>query len=229
MLHLRKSEQRGHANHGWLDTWHSFSFADYFDPSYMGFSALRVINEDFIDEGCGFPTHPHKDMEILTYVRQGRVAHKDSMGNTTEVHAGEFQIMSAGTGIRHSEYNPSSDELLHLFQIWILPQQKGLEPRYAQRQFEPLPGAQLILSPDARDGSLQVFQDMQLWRWILQQGEQATYTLQDNRRLWLQLVSGSLTVNGERLENSDGLALWEENLLQISADSDSEFLLFDLP
>ncbi|MGL5551696.1 MAG: pirin family protein, partial [Plesiomonas shigelloides] len=129
MLHLRKSEQRGHANHGWLDTWHSFSFADYFDPSYMGFSALRVINEDFIDEGCGFPTHPHKDMEILTYVRQGRVAHKDSMGNATEVQAGEFQIMSAGTGIRHSEYNPSNDELLHLFQIWILPQQKGLEPR----------------------------------------------------------------------------------------------------
>lgn len=229
MLHLRKSEQRGHANHGWLDTWHSFSFADYFDPSYMGFSALRVINEDFIDEGCGFPTHPHKDMEILTYVRQGRVAHKDSMGNATEVQAGEFQIMSAGTGIRHSEYNPSNDELLHLFQIWILPQQKGLEPRYAQRSFEPQSGPQLILSPDARDGSLQVFQDMQLWRWMLQQGEQATYTLLDNRRLWLQLVSGSLTVNGEQLENSDGLALWEENLLHIHADSDSEFLLFDLP
>ena len=229
MLHLRKSEQRGHANHGWLDTWHSFSFADYFDPSYMGFSALRVINEDFIDEGCGFPPHPHKDMEILPYVRQGRVAHKDSMGNATEVQAGEFQIMSAGTGIRHSEYNPSNDELLHLFQIWILPQQKGLEPRYAQRRFEPQSGPQLILSPDARDGSLQVFQDMQLWRWMLQQGEQATYTLLDNRRLWLQLVSGSLTVNGEQLENSDGLALWEENLLHISADSDSEFLLFDLP
>lgn len=229
MLHLRKSEQRGHANHGWLDTWHSFSFADYFDPSYMGFSALRVINEDFIDEGCGFPTHPHKDMEILTYVRQGRVAHKDSMGNATEVQAGEFQIMSAGTGIRHSEYNPSNDELLHLFQIWILPQQKGLEPRYAQRRFAPQSGPQLILSPDARDGSLQVFQDMQLWRWMLQQGEQATYTLLDNRRLWLQLVSGSLTVNGEQLENSDGLALWEENLLHIRADSDSEFLLFDLP
>nr|WP_302981970.1 pirin family protein [Plesiomonas shigelloides] len=229
MLHLRKSEQRGHANHDWLDTWHSFSFADYFDPSYMGFSALRVINEDFIDEGCGFPTHPHKDMEILTYVRQGRVAHKDSMGNATEVQAGEFQIMSAGTGIRHSEYNPSNDELLHLFQIWILPQQKGLEPRYAQRRFEPRSGPQLILSPDARDGSLQVFQDMQLWRWMLKQGEQATYTLLDNRRLWLQLVSGSLTVNGEQLENSDGLALWEENLLHISANSDSEFLLFDLP
>lgn len=229
MLHLRKSEQRGHANHGWLDTWHSFSFADYFDPSYMGFSALRVINEDFIDEGCGFPTHPHKDMEILTYVRQGRVAHKDSMGNATEVQAGEFQIMSAGTGIRHSEYNPSNDELLHLFQIWILPQQKGLEPRYAQCRFEPQSGPQLVLSPDARDGSLQVFQDMQLWRWMLKQGEQATYTLLDNRRLWLQLVCGSLTVNGEQLENSDGLALWEENLLHIRADSDSEFLLFDLP
>ncbi|MGL4454395.1 MAG: pirin family protein [Plesiomonas sp.] len=228
MLHLRQSDLRGHDNHGWLQTWHSFSFADYFDPNYMGFSALRVINEDIVAPRSGFPTHPHKDMEILTYVRQGRIAHKDSMGNVTEVQAGEFQIMSAGTGIRHSEYNPSDSTPLHLFQIWILPQQHGLEPRYAQQHFVPQRGKQLILSPDGRSDSLQVFQDMTLWRWVLTAHEQADYRIAERRHIWIQLISGDIEVNGQRLQHSDGLAVWEEQALQISAHSESEFLLFDL-
>ncbi|MGL5757682.1 pirin family protein [Plesiomonas sp.] len=229
MLHLRQSDLRGHYNHGWLQTWHSFSFADYFDPNYMGFSALRVINEDIIAPHSGFPTHPHKDMEILTYLRQGQIAHKDSMGNVTEVQAGEFQIMSAGTGIRHSEYNPSDTTPLHLFQIWILPQQNGLEPRYAQQHFVQQPGQQLILSPNGRDGSLQVFQDMTLWRWTLAAHEQTDYRIAERRRIWIQLIQGEIEVNGQRLQHSDGLAVWEEQALQISAHNDSEFLLFDLP
>ncbi|MGL5005999.1 MAG: pirin family protein [Plesiomonas sp.] len=229
MLQLRQSDRRGYDNHGWLQSWHSFSFADYFDPNYMGFSALRVINEDIIAPHSGFPTHPHKDMEILTYVRQGRVAHKDSMGNMTEVQAGEFQIMSAGTGIRHSEYNPSESMPLHLFQIWILPQQHGLEPRYAQQHFAPQQGKQLILSPNGDKGSLQVFQDMTLWRWILPTHTPACYRIAERRHIWLQLISGELEVNGQPLQHSDGLAIWDEQILQITAQSDSEFLLFDLP
>lgn len=158
MIYVRKAEDRGHANHGWLDSWHTFSFADYYDPNFMGFSALRVINEDVIDAGQGFGTHPHKDMEILTYVLSGTVEHRDSMGNKEQIRAGEFQIMSAGTGVRHSEYNANQDRPLHLYQIWIIPDQVGLEPRYEQRMFDAPQGRQLVLSPDARDGSLKVFQ-----------------------------------------------------------------------
>ena len=173
MIYIRKANDRGHANHGWLDSWHSFSFADYYDPDFMGFSALRVINDDKIAAGEGFPTHPHKDMEILTYVMEGAVAHQDSMGNKEQVNAGEFQIMSAGTGIRHSEFNAHQDRDLHLYQIWIIPDQKNLTPRYEQKAFDVPQGRQLVLSPDERDGSLKVFQDMTLTRWALLKDEQS--------------------------------------------------------
>ncbi|MDN6115585.1 MAG: pirin family protein, partial [Enterobacterales bacterium] len=197
MIYIRKANDRGHANHGWLDSWHSFSFADYYDPDFMGFSALRVINDDKIAAGEGFPTHPHKDMEILTYVMEGAVAHQDSMGNKEQVNAGEFQIMSAGTGIRHSEFNAHQDRDLHLYQIWIIPDQKNLTPRYEQKAFDVPQGRQLVLSPDARDGSLKVFQDMTLTRWALLKDEQSVYQMQADRRVWIQVVKGNVSINGQ--------------------------------
>lgn len=229
MIYLRKAQDRGHANHGWLDSWHTFSFADYYDPNFMGFSALRVINEDVIDGGQGFGTHPHKDMEILTYVLSGTVEHKDSMGNKEQIQAGEFQIMSAGTGVKHSEYNGNRDRALHLYQIWIIPDTKGLEPRYEQRMFDAPQGRQLVLSPDAREGSLKVFQDMELSRWAFKQGEDGEYTIAKDRQVWIQVVKGHLTVNGQAIAASDALAVWEESALTLHADEDSEILLFDLP
>ncbi|KML64837.1 pirin family protein [Pectobacterium peruviense] len=229
MIYLRQAQDRGHANHGWLDSWHTFSFADYYDPDFMGFSALRVINEDFIEGGQGFGTHPHKDMEILTYVLSGAVEHQDSMGNKEQVPAGEFQIMSAGTGIRHSEYNASKDEQLHLYQIWIIPEKTGLTPRYEQKRFDVLQGRQLVLSPDAREGSLKVFQDMTLWRWALKAQEQAEYQIQADRRVWVQVVRGSVEINGQKAETSDAFAVWDETAISVHASEDSEILLFDLP
>lgn len=229
MIYLRKAQDRGHANHGWLDSWHTFSFADYYDPDFMGFSALRVINEDVIDAGQGFGTHPHKDMEILTYVLSGTVEHQDSMGNKEQINAGEFQIMSAGTGVRHSEYNANSDRPLHLYQIWIIPDQVGLEPRYEQRMFDAPQGRQLVLSPDAREGSLKVFQDMTLSRWALKKDEQSVYPIQAERRVWIQVVRGNVSINGNKAGISDAFAIWDETALSIHADEDSEILLFDLP
>ncbi|KAB1579060.1 pirin family protein [Serratia marcescens] len=229
MIYVRKAEDRGHANHGWLDSWHTFSFADYYDPNFMGFSALRVINEDVIDAGQGFGTHPHKDMEILTYVLSGTVEHQDSMGNKEQIQAGEFQIMSAGTGVRHSEYNANQDRPLHLYQIWIIPDQVGLEPRYEQRMFDAPQGRQLVLSPDARDGSLKVFQDMTLSRWALNKGEQGECPIATGRRVWIQVVRGKVSVNGQTAGISDAFAVWDESALTIQADEESEILLFDLP
>ncbi|WP_233948168.1 pirin family protein [Pectobacterium versatile] len=229
MIYLRQAQDRGHANHGWLDSWHTFSFADYYDPDFMGFSALRVINEDYIEGGQGFGTHPHKDMEILTYVLSGAVEHQDSMGNKEHVPAGEFQIMSAGTGIRHSEYNASKDEQLHLYQIWIIPEKTGLTPRYEQKRFDVLQGRQLVLSPDAREGSLKVFQDMTLWRWALKAQEQSVYQIQADRRVWVQVVRGTVEINGQKAETSDAFAIWDETAISVHASADSEILLFDLP
>ena len=211
MIYLRKANERGHANHGWLDSWHTFSFANYYDPNFMGFSALRVINDDVIEAGQGFGTHP------------------DSMGNKEQVPAGEFQIMSAGTGIRHSEYNPSSTERLHLYQIWIMPEENGITPRYEQRRFDAVQGKQLVLSPDARDGSLKVHQDMELYRWALVKDEQSVHQIAAERRIWIQVVKGNVTINGVKASTSDGLAIWDEQAISIHADSDSEILLFDLP
>lgn len=229
MIYLRQAQDRGHANHGWLDSWHTFSFADYYDPDFMGFSALRVINEDVIEGGQGFGTHPHKDMEILTYVLSGAVEHQDSMGNKEQVPAGEFQIMSAGTGIRHSEYNASKDEPLHLYQIWIIPEKTGLTPRYEQKRFDVQQGRQLVLSPDAREGSLKVFQDMTLWRWALKAQEQSVYPIQADRRVWIQVVRGTVEINGQKAEASDAFAVWDETAISVHASEDSEILLFDLP
>lgn len=229
MIYLRKANERGHANHGWLDSWHSFSFADYYDQNFMGFSALRVINDDVIDAGQGFGTHPHKDMEILTYVLEGAVEHQDSMGNKEQVPAGEFQIMSAGTGVRHSEYNPSKTEKLHLYQIWIIPEKTGITPRYEQRRFDAEQGKQLVLSPDAREGSLKVNQDMELYRWALAKNEQSVHQISANRRVWIQVVKGDVTINGTKATTADGLAIWDEQALSVHADSESEILLFDLP
>jgi len=229
MIYLRQAQDRGHANHGWLDSWHTFSFASYHDANFMGFSALRVINEDVIDPGQGFGTHPHKDMEILTYVLSGVVEHQDSMGNKEQIHAGEFQIMSAGTGIKHSEYNGSSTTPLHLYQIWIIPETHGITPRYEQRRFDEPTGRQLVLSPDAREGSLKVYQDMELSRWAFSKDEQAAYTVHGNRRIWIQVVKGEVTVNGTLAKTSDAIAVWDEQVLTLEAGSDSEILLFDLP
>lgn len=229
MIYVRKAEERGHANHGWLDSWHTFSFASYHDANFMGFSALRVINEDVIDGGQGFGTHPHKDMEILTYVLSGTVEHQDSMGNKEQIPAGEFQIMSAGTGVRHSEYNASESEPLHLYQIWIIPERTGIEPRYDQRRFPDVQGRQLVLSPDAREGSLKVYQDMTLSRWVLATGEQDNVVIDAGRRIWIQVVKGDVTVNGNAITTSDALAIWDESALTIEASSAAEVLLFDLP
>ncbi|QXB59310.1 pirin family protein [Pantoea agglomerans] len=229
MIYVRKAEERGHANHGWLDSWHTFSFASYHDANFMGFSALRVINEDVIDGGQGFGTHPHKDMEILTYVLSGTVEHQDSMGNKEQIPAGEFQIMSAGTGVRHSEYNASESEPLHLYQIWIIPERTGIEPRYEQRRFPDVQGRQLVLSPDAREGSLKVFQDMTLSRWVMAAGEQDNVAIDAGRRIWIQVVKGDVTVNGNAITTSDALAIWDESALTIEASSAAEVLLFDLP
>lgn len=229
MIYVRKAEERGHANHGWLDSWHTFSFASYHDANFMGFSALRVINEDVIDGGRGFGTHPHKDMEILTYVLSGTVEHQDSMGNKEQIPAGEFQIMSAGTGVRHSEYNASESEPLHLYQIWIIPERTGIEPRYDQRRFPDVQGRQLVLSPDAREGSLKVFQDMTLSRWVMAAGEQDNVAIDAGRRIWIQVVKGDVTVNGNAITTSDATAIWDESALTIEASSAAEVLLFDLP
>ena len=229
MIYVRKAEERGHANHGWLDSWHTFSFASYHDADFMGFSALRVINEDVVEGGQGFGTHPHKDMEILTYVLSGTVEHQDSMGNKEQIPAGEFQIMSAGTGVRHSEYNASATEPLHLYQIWIIPERTGIEPRYDQRRFPDVQGRQLVLSPDARDGSLKVYQDMTLSRWVLAAGEQDSVTIDAGRRIWIQVVKGDVTVNGQAVTTSDALAIWDESALTLEASSAAEVLLFDLP
>ena len=198
MIYIRKANDRGHVNHGWLNTYHSFSFASYYDPAFMGFSALRVINEDVLQGGGGFGMHPHKDMEILTYILSGSIAHKDSMGNAEMLRAGEFQIMSAGTGIRHSEYNASESEPLHLYQIWIHPNVLNLTPRYEQKDFESLPASvsgafrQLILSPNAEENSLKIYQDMRLWRYRGITNE--TIPLEPSRHYYLQVVRGSFEI-----------------------------------
>lgn len=229
MIYIREKSQRGFADHGWLQTHHSFSFADYYDPNFMGFSVLRVINEDTVKSGEGFGTHPHKDMEILTYVMSGMVEHKDSMGNVERVPAGEFQVMSAGTGVYHSEYSVDPDSEAHFYQIWIIPEEKGIKPRYEQRKFDALNGKQLVLSPDASDGSLKVYQDMKLWRWALGKGQTETYDNPEKRNIWIQVVKGSITINDKVATTSDGAAIWDETSFTVTANEDSEFLLFDMP
>lgn len=228
MLQVRKANERGYANHGWLESYHTFSFADYYDRNHMHFSDLRVINEDLVAPTMGFGTHPHKDMEILSYVLKGTIAHKDSMGNVETFSAGEFQIMSAGTGVYHSEFNPSETEDLHFLQIWIMPNELGIKPRYDQKKFADKEGATLILSPNAKDESFKVYQDMKLWRHQYQADQAVEIELNSARNYWLQVVKGDLTVNGVVLSTFDAVGIRAEELAKIETSSNVEFLLFDL-
>lgn len=231
MITLRPSSDRGHANHGWLDTYHTFSFANYYDPKHTGFRGLRVINEDRVQPGRGFGTHGHRDMEILTYVLEGALEHKDSLGNGAVITPGEVQRMSAGTGIMHSEFNPSASKSVHLLQIWILPTKQGLEPSYEQRTF-PLENRvgklQLIAAKDGRDGAVTIHSDVDLYSGVLQAGDRVSYKLQPKRYGWLQVAKGEADLNGYNLKAGDGVALSEAESLLISTDTGAEILLFDL-
>ena len=230
MITLRPSAARGHADHGWLDTFHTFSFADYHDPAHMGFRGLRVINEDRVAPGMGFGTHPHRDMEILTYILAGRLAHKDSMGNGREIAPGQLQAMSAGTGITHSEFNPSRTDPVHLLQIWLLPDKKGHTPRYAE--WSPRAGENsaltLLASPDGRDGSAAIHQDARLHLVKLAAAAEVTHPIAPARAAWLQVMRGDLTLNGHALAAGDGAAVESESALALHASPDTEALLFDL-
>jgi redox-sensitive bicupin YhaK (pirin superfamily) len=228
---VRRSEERGHARHGWLDTRHTFSFADYHDPAHMGFRALRVINEDRVAAGQGFGPHPHRDMEILTWVVSGAVQHGDSMGNDAIVRPGELQRMTAGTGVVHSEVNPSPDEELHLLQIWILPERRGLEPGYEQRAHDDRDRQGrllLVASGDERDDAIRVHQDVALYTALLEPGDRVEHTLRAGRHAWLQVIRGDLDAGGEPLRDGDGLAASGEPSLVLAARATSEVLLFDL-
>ena len=231
MITLRQSSDRGHANHGWLDSYHTFSFANYYDPNHMGFRALRVINEDWVQSGKGFGTHGHRDMEIITYVLDGVLEHKDSLGNGAVITPGEVQRMSAGTGIMHSEFNPSQTEPVHLLQIWILPDRQGLQPSYEQRAFgleERQGKLRLIAARDGREGAVTIHQDVDLYSAVLQKGDRLSYQLQPNRYGWLQVAKGEVSLNGNALKAGDGVALSEAESLKIGTNTGAEILLFDL-
>ncbi|HAT15890.1 MAG TPA: quercetin 2,3-dioxygenase [Microcoleaceae bacterium UBA11344] len=231
MIAIRKSAARGHANHGWLDSYHTFSFANYYDPNYMSFRSLRVINEDIINPGKGFGTHGHTDMEIITYVLEGALEHKDSLGTGAIIKPGEVQRMSAGTGIQHSEFNPSQTDPVHLLQIWLLPDTNGLPPSYEQRDFpleERRGKLRLVAARDARDGAVKVHQDVDLYAAVLDKKSRVSHALQSNRHAWVQVARGSVLLNGLPLEKGDGAAVSDESELVIEATADAEILLFDL-
>ncbi|MHB1960089.1 MAG: pirin family protein [Acidobacteriaceae bacterium] len=230
MLNIRLNEDRGHANHGWLDTYFTFSFADYYDPAHMGFRALRVINEDFIAPGRGFGAHPHRDMEILSYVLSGELGHQDSLGSGGVIRHGDVQFMSAGTGIRHSEANPSATETTHMLQIWLLPNRTGLDPKYEQKVFpvENEPNRlHLIASRDGRDGSFLIRSDAEVYAGKLDAGSTLEQQLTGNHG-WLQVAAGDVTANGKTLRAGDGLAIEDEASVGIAATGNAEILLFDL-
>ncbi|MCZ6872126.1 MAG: pirin family protein [bacterium] len=229
MLHIRKSAERGVTDLGWLHSQHTFSFGRYHDSRHMGISALRVINDDHVQPGAGFATHGHQDMEILTYVTDGAIEHKDSMGHIKRLLAGEFQLMTAGTGVTHSEYNASDMDPLRFLQIWIVPSQRRLTPGYQQKRFTPTTGMQLIASPDGREGSLLLHQDASLCQVILEAEQHTSYDLAPGRILYLHLLHGALTVCGETLQAGDGIALTPENAVHLHGATDTEALLFDLP
>jgi len=231
MIAIRKSDDRGHANHGWLDTRFTFSFADYYDPKHVHFRTLRVMNDDRIAGGGGFPTHPHRDMEIVTYVLDGALAHKDSMGNGSVIRPGDVQYMSAGTGVAHSEFNASDRETVHMYQIWMFPDKKDYEPAYDQKHFssEDKRGKlRLVASPDGRDGSVKIRQDNELYAAVLAQGESVKHALQADRHAYVQVARGSVTLNGKQLETGDGAAISAEKQVELTGVKDAEVLLFDL-
>jgi len=232
MLTIRHAEDRGHANHGWLDTWHTFSFSSYYDPAHMGVSNLRVINDDRIAPGGGFPTHGHQDMEIVTYVLDGALEHKDSMGNGSVIRAGEVQYMAAGTGVRHSEYNASSTDGVHLLQIWLLPNQTGVAPRYAQQHFPTAAKRNrlaLLVSPDGRDGSIATHQDALLFATRPDDGHVVGYQLAPRRSGYVHVARGKVRVNGAELGAGDGARIAAGEGVSIEGMDAGELLLFDLP
>ena len=232
MILLRRSGERGHANHGWLDTWHSFSFADYHDPAQMGWSALRVINEDVVAPGMGFGTHGHRDMEIVTWILDGALEHKDSMGNGTVIRPGEAQRMSAGKGVLHSEFNPAPDTPTHLLQIWIEPNVRGVRPSYEQTFFPPEERRgrlRLVASGDGREGSVTIHQDAAIYTALLAPGETVRHALAPGRRAYLHVARGAVTLQSQSLQHGDGAKIADETELGIAATQDAEILLFDLP
>jgi len=231
MLTMRRSQDRGAADFGWLDTKHTFSFGHYFDPKWEQFRDLRVINEDFVAAGRGFPTHPHRDMEIITYVLEGALEHRDSTGGGEVIRPHDVQRMSAGTGITHSEFNHSKTERVHLLQIWILPERRGLKPGYEQKAIPPEEKRgklRLIASRDAREGSVTVHQDLSLYATLLAPGQSVTHALAAQRHAWVQVAGGEVTVNGERLSQGDGLGISEVAEVKITGEKDAHVLLFDL-
>jgi len=232
MITVRPARERGHANHGWLDTWHSFSFADYHDPRHMGFRALRVLNDDTVQPGEGFGTHGHRDMEIVSYVLEGALAHKDSMGSGSTIVPGDVQYMSAGTGVMHSEFNGSETEPVHFVQIWILPDRAGHKPKYAEKRFEKADKTnrlRLVVSPDGADGSLAIRQDVRLYASVLENGAETALSLAKGRHLWVQALRGTVEVNGKTLSAGDGLAASDETAFTFTAPKgEAEFLVFDL-
>lgn len=231
MIKVRPAAERGHANHGWLDSRHTFSFANYYDPRFMGFRDLRVINEDRVAPGQGFGTHGHRDMEILSYVIEGGLEHRDSMGNGEVIRPHEWQRMTAGTGVRHSEFNASETEKVHFLQIWILPEKDNLTPGYEQKMFAPEEKTgklKLVASKGGDDGSLNINQDVRLYNGILPAGTELKQELAAGRNAWVQIIKGELEINGVKLTAGDGAAVSEETLLTFKANQDSEVLLFDL-
>jgi redox-sensitive bicupin YhaK (pirin superfamily) len=231
MIELRKSKDRGYADHGWLKSFHTFSFADYHDPEFMGFSDLRVINEDWVEKAKGFGTHPHRDMEIVTYVLEGALEHKDSMGNGSVMKYGDVQRMTAGTGVTHSEFNHSDKETVHLLQIWILPERRGLTPGYEQKNFgegEKLNKLRVIASRDGRHGSVTIHQDASIFASILESGKTLEMPLGASRAAWIQVISGDLIVDGARLQAGDAAAVVKTDILKFQSQNKTEFLVFDL-
>ena len=230
MINIRKSNERGHASHGWLDSYHTFSFANYYDPEWMGYRSLRVFNDDLILPNMGFGKHPHRDMEIISFVLSGALEHKDSMGNGRVIRAGEFQYMAAGAGVQHSEFNPSKTEPTRLLQIWIMPDAKGVKPRYAEKKFASAPAGEwhLVTSKTGRDESMAIHQDADLWHARLDAGQAVTHTLAPGRHAWLHVAEGEITLNGKTLSGGDAAAVDNESQLQLTAGKPSQVLLFDL-
>ena len=231
MIKIRKADKRGYFDHRWLQTYHTFSFGDYYDPSFMGFRSLRVINEDFVRGGRGFPTHGHRDMEIITYILSGALEHRDSMGNGSIIRPGDVQRMSAGTGVSHSEANPSREEAVHLLQIWILPAAIGQEPSYEQKAFgkdQKQGRLCLVASEDGREGSVTVHQDASVYASVLSTDEEVMHSLAPGRHAWLQVARGAVDLNGEHLEQGDGVAISAEEKISLRGRESAEVLLFDL-
>ena len=231
MITIRKSNERGHADHGWLDSRFTFSFAEYYDPKHEQFRTLRVMNDDRIAGGAGFPTHPHRDMEIVTYVLEGALAHKDSMGNGSVIRPGDVQYMSAGTGVAHSEFNASPNEGVHMYQIWMFPDKKSYTPTYDQKHFsadDKRGKLRLLVSPDGRDGSVKIRQDNELYATILGAGDTVHHDLKSDRYAYVQVAKGSVTLNGKTLETGDGAAITAEKSVELTGVNDAEVLLFDL-